>query len=257
MKFKEQLVRDIINPSIGNRLNNAIGQIITYDNLNNTASIFVNNLNGKESYTLDGVPIQLSGGGFHSASLSDGDMVYVQFNNGSIFQPKIIGFADEYYQINTRKKEKHLRKGSLISSQEKIEGEIKPSCENWISKSVSYDKSISYRYENPVKNISEKMSNKGYFNNKEVGIFNQKSSAIVKIKDDGIIDIFTSTNVGLRVNPNNKTIEMFGNVSTKSDNWMVLSNNVKVEAAESISISSKNIDISCDNIIVNGEKIND
>lgn len=254
MNFKEQLIQNVITPNMSNKLSNAIGQVIEYDSNNNVASVFVKSLNGKENYNLDKVPVQLSGSGVHSAPLSYGDMVYIQFNNNSIFQPKIIGFADECYQINTMKKEKHLRKGSLITTQDVIEGDIKPSYKNWLNYEESYDKYISYRYENPVKNISELMDKKGYFNNNEVGIYNTKSSAIVKIKDNGVIDIFTSTNIGIRVNPSNKTIEMFGDVSTKSNNWSVLSNNIEIKASENISISSKNIEISSDNIVINGEK---
>lgn len=256
MNFKEQLIQNVITPNMSNKLSNAIGQVIEYDSNNNVASVFVKSLNGKENYNLDKVPVQLSGSGVHSTPLSYGDMVYIQFNNNSIFQPKIIGFADECYQINTMKKEKHLRKGSLITTQDAIEGDIKPSYKNWLNYKESYDKYISYRYENPVKNISELMDKKGHFNNNEVGIYNTKSSAIVKIKDNGVIDIFTSTNIGIRVNPSNKTIEMFGDVSTKSNNWSVLSNNIEIKASENISISSKNIEISSDNIVINGENFN-
>ena len=254
MNFKEQLIQNIITPNMSNKLSNAIGQVIEYDSMKNLASVFIKSLNGKENYNLDNVPVQLSGGGVHSTPLSYGDMVYIQFNNNYIFQPKIIGFADECYQINTRKKEKHLRKGSLISTQEIIEGDIEPSYKEWVNYNNSYDKYISYRDEDPIKNISDLMSQKGYFNNKEVGIYNTKSSAVVKVKDNGVIDIFTSTNVGIRINPLNKTVEMFGNSSTKSNNWSVLSNNVEIKASENISISSKNIDISSENLIINGEK---
>lgn len=256
MNFKEELMQNVVTPKLSNKLSNAIGQVIEYDSVNNVASVFVNNLNGKESYNLDRVPIQLSGSGVHSAPLSYGDMVYIQFNNNSIFQPKIIGFADECYQLNTKKKQKHLRKGTLISTQEKMEGDIEPSYKKWIDFNKSYDKNIPFRYENPVKDISKMMSSKGYFNGKEIGLYNPKSSAIVKIKDDGTIDIFTSTNVGIRVNPNTKCIEMFGNSSTKSDNWSVLSNNVEIKATENLSISAKNIDISSENITLNGDKLN-
>lgn len=255
MKFKKELIDSIIDPNSTSKLSNAIGRVVTYNSEYNKASVFVKGINGKENHTLRNVPIQLSGVGMHSSALEEGDMVYVQFNNNSIFQPKIIGFADEHYSNNTKKKEKHLRKGSLISSVKEIKGDISPSSERWIDTSNKNDKYVSFRFTNPIKDISKSISEKGYFNNGEVGLYNPISSSIVKVKDDGIIDIFTSTNVGVRINPLNRTIEMFGDVSTKSNNWSVLSNNIELIASEKLSINAKEIDIVSEKITINGEKI--
>lgn len=253
MNFKKELIDNIIDPNDVSKLSNAIGQVVTYSREYNKASVFVKGINGKESITLKNVPIQLSGVGVHSAALEEGDMVYVQFNNNSIFQPKIIGFADERYSVNTKKKEKHTRKGALISSVKEIKGDINPSSERWIDVNNKNDKYVSYRYSNPIEDISKSISEKGYFNNSEVGLYNPVSSSIIKLKDDGVIDIFTSTNVGVRINPSNRTIEMFGDVSTKSNNWSVLSNNIEVTASEKLSIKAKEIDVTSDKITVNGE----
>lgn len=255
MKFKDELIKNIIDPNDSSKLSNAIGQVVSYSSEYNKASVFVKGTNGKENYNLKNVPIQLSGIGMHSSSLEEGDMVYIQFNNNSFFQPKIVGFADEKYSLNTKRKEKHTRKGALISSVKEIKGDIAPSSERWIDVSNKNDKYLSFRYSNPIEDISKSISEKGYFNNKEVGLYNPISSSIIKVKDDGIIDIFTSTNVGVRINPLSRTIEMFGDVSTKSNNWSVLSNTIEVTSMEKIIIKAKEIDVVSNKITINGEEI--
>lgn len=256
MKFKKSLIDNIIDPNSTSKLSNALGQVVNYSKSYNKATVFVKAINGKENVTLDNVPVQLSGIGVHSSSLKAGDNVYVQFNNNSIFQPKIVGFADENYSTNTKRKEKHLRKGTLISSIQEMNGDISPSCEKWIDVNNTSNKYSDFRFKDPVKDISNSISEKGYFNNGEVGLYNPTSSSIVKVKDDGTIDIFTSTNVGIRVNPSTKTVEMFGDVSTKSNNWSVLSNNIEIIANEKISIKSNEIDIITSKITINGESKN-
>lgn len=255
MNFKNQLINNVITPSQSSKLGTAVGKIVDFDAENNRANVYIKNVTGKQNYTLYEVPVQLPGVGIHSSPVSIGDNVYIQFNNNSIFQPKIVGFADENYQNKTREKEKHTRKGTYITIQKPIEKDITPSYERWLDNSGDLMKYIKFRYLSPIKDISLTDKNKGYFADGEVGLFNPKSSAIVKLKDDGIIDIFTATNVGVRINSKTRTIEMFGDVATKSDKWSVLSNNIEVKASESISIEANAIDIQSKIITINGETI--
>lgn len=257
MKFKDAIINDIINPSMNTRLTNAIGVITSYNPVHNIADVYVNSLADGDGIKLREVPIQIPGGGIHSSPVAKGDKVYIQFNNGSVFQPKIIGVADERYSLNTRKREKHLRKGSLLQSLTVKDGEVKPSNERWLDlDNENLYKFHEFRKSNPVKDASSLMHNKGYFKKYEIGLYNPVSSAVVKLQDNGAIDIFTSTNVGFRVNPRNRTIEMFGDVSTKSDKWTVLSNNIELHANENISISGNNLDISVNKLTINGEEKN-
>lgn len=258
MRFKENIIREILDPASSSKLTNALAEVTSYDAENNLANIFIKRTSTGEMQELENVPIQLSGGGIHSSPITQGDTVYVQFNNGSVFQPKIVGIADEHYFTSTRKREKHLRKGSLLASQEELNGDIKPCCENWIdSKNKDINKFSNFRYTDPVKNTSKIMHEKGYFVNGEVGLFNPTSSAIVKLQDNGTIDIFTKTNVGVRINPMNRTIEMFGDVSTNSDNWSVLSNNIKIHANDKLLINGNSIEINSKNITINGVQRDD
>lgn len=256
MSFKNNVLKNIVEPSNGTRLTNAMGFVVSYNQLHNVADVFISNLKDKEGYTLRDVPIQLSGNGVHSSALKENDCVYVQFNNGSLFQAKIVGRADELYATNTRVKEKHMRKGSLLVSQEKEDGIINPSSDTWIdNNNPNYHKHIGYREFSPIERVSSMMAKKGNFNGQEVGLYNPRSSSIVKVLDDGTIDIFVSTNVGVRVNPKNRTIEMLGDVSTKSDNWSVLSNNVELKAKGKITLSADTLELKTNKITKNGVDI--
>ena len=43
------------------------------------------------------------------------------------------------------------------------------------------------------------------------GITNIKNNSTVKFKDNGDIDIFVNNNTGIRISPNYKSIEVYGN----------------------------------------------
>jgi hypothetical protein len=239
-----------------NKFTNAQGQVISYNETHNLADVYVPALVDGTGINLKDVPVQIAGNGLHQSSLKRGDNVYIQFNNGSIFQPKILGKSDELYATHTRKDETHLRKGELAVSQELEEGDITSSSSTWLdTTNENIFKYESYRTASGINNVSNKMMDKGQFNNQEVGLYNPKSSSIVKIKDDGEIDIFISTNIGIRVNPSNKTIEILGDVTTKSNNWSVLSNNVEIQAKDKIILKAATIDLQTDSLTKNGESI--
>lgn len=258
MSFKSNLINNVIAPNGASSVYNAIAEVISYNEQHNMADVFVSHLkgtNGGQSFS--NVPVQLSSPGVHSSALRPGEFVYLQFNNGSLFQPKITGKADELYATHTKEQEKHMRKGALLASQEYQEGETTPSSKEWLDEAnTNYFKSTSYKEMSAIQSVSNKISRKGQFNNREVGLFNPVSSSIMKVQDNGVIDIFVSTNVGVRINPQNRTIEMLGDTSTKSDRWAVLSNSVEIQASDVVKIATKNLELDVENITRNGEQVN-
>lgn len=256
-KFKKNLVEKIIEPNNRTKLNNAKGQILKYDSVNNLADVCLGMASIGNKQILYNVPIQIAANGIHQSSFQEGDYVYIQFNNNSIFQPKIIGKADELYATHTRKEEKHLKQGYLHVTQEYIDEEITPSSSQWIETDNSNkSKYIKYKDTNPLDDMAQKINSQGYFQDKEVGMYNPTSSSIIKVKDNGNIDIFVESNVGIRIDAENKTVEILGNQTTKSTKWTVLSNNVEIMADERINIKTKEFIIEADKIIRNGEEIN-
>lgn len=255
--FKKNIIEKVIEPNSRMKLSNAKAQVLNYDHINNLADVCLEiaSIGGKQ--IIKNVPIQISANGIHQSSLQEGDYVYIQFNNNSIFQPKIIGKADELYATHTRKNERHLKQGCLQVTQDFINEEITPSTDKWIEpNNINKTKYLKYKDGNPLNDMAQKINSQGYFQDKEVGMYNPASSSIMKIKDNGNIDLFIDTNIGIRINAENKTIEFLGNQTTKSSKWTVLSNNVEIIADEKINIKTKELVIDAEKIIRNGEEIN-
>lgn len=257
MRFKEQLIQNIVEPVTLSKLTSAVAQVLEYNPTHNVADIFIGTTKDGGNLRLDQVPVQISNVGIHQSALQIGDRVYVQFANGSMYQPKIVGKADELYATHTKLREYHLRQGELQVYQEKEDGQIQPSSETWVdSANTNTFKYSNYRHLNPIQDISEKYESIGNYKNQEIGMYNPASSSLIKILDDGSINIFTDVNNGIRINHLNRTIEFFGNITTNSKNWSVLSNNIEIVAKEKINIKAPELNLDVEKITKNGEETN-
>lgn len=246
-----QKISDSVQTSSMSSINLSKGTVTRYDATNNLADVYIESLSSGGSTSLTDVPIQISSKGVHASGLKVNDIVYVQFANNSLFQPKIVGIADEVYAYNTRIKERHLRKGELTVTQETLEGDIrKPSIETWIDvDNTSVLKTGEYSNSNAISDADKLMFSKGNFNGQDVGLYNPVSSSLVKITDDGVINIFVETNTGIKINPNNKTIEILGNnVCTKTENWSVITNSIEIKANDKITLTARELELNVDNI---------
>ena len=229
-----------------------IGTVTSFDALNNIADVYIDT-----DLHLNNVPI-ITTPGFHCSNLKQGDIVYIIFTNNSVAHPKIIGKGDEMYAYDTRVKERHLRKGDLIVSQVEKDGEITtPSSSTWLDQkntnSIKYGRFFGL---NSIEDADKELFSQGNFVGQDVGIYSPTTSSIIKIKEDGSINIFTETNNGIRIDPTNKTIEFLGNnMYVKSNNWTVKSNNVNIEADDTISIKSKHLKIEVDNYEMGGNNV--
>jgi len=247
-----QRISESVQNSNKSSVNLVKGTVTKYDATNNLADVYIESLSSGGSTNLSDVPIQISSKGVHASGLKVNDIVYVQFANSSLFQPKIVGIADEVYAYNTRIKERHLRKGELTVTQDILDGEITtPSIKTWIDKdNTSLIKTGGYSNSNPISDTDELMFSKGNFNGQDVGIYNPVSSSLVKITDDGVINIFVETNTGIKINPNNKTIEILGNnVCTKTETWSVITNSIEIKANDKITVTARELELNVDKII--------
>lgn len=59
-----------------------------------------------------------------------------------------------------------------------------------------------------VKDIETMLVDTPVFSNEEVGLFHPSNSAVVKIRENGCIDIFTATNQGIRIDSSKSTINI-------------------------------------------------
>lgn len=252
MSFKSKLIENVINPYNSQNASNSMGKVLSYNPILNQANVLVSS--SGVFNTLENVPVQLSGKGLMSSQIQTDDLVYIQYNNGSVFQPKIVGIADEDYENNTRERSKHMRKGSLLRNIIEKDGILKSRSARRIDNDSDCFKHCDYKEVDATEAIMAKEDNLGRFSGQEVGMFHPIYSSLVKLKDNGDIDIFTGTNTGIRISRKNKTIDMFGDTYTNATNWKVLSNNVTV-VSNTIDIECKDLKLKADNLYVNEEKL--
>lgn len=256
MRFKKKLTNNILNPMNASNLGTSIGEVINYYPEHNCADIFVTMLGDAEGSTIEKVPIQITSQGIRMPSLKNGDVVYVAFNNNSIFQPKIIGFADENYMMNTWEKQKHIKQGYLVPSSSPEEGTVKvPSCDTWLSEDKELFTSTTYMNLSPVSDSLKSLEELGHFKENEVALINPNSTSIIKVRDDGTIEVFAKDNTGIKVNSVTKTIEILGDFSTKSKNWSVLSNNINIISNDTLTVTTKKLNVTVDEFTLNGRRI--
>jgi len=65
--------------------------------------------------------------------------------------------------------------------------------------------------DNPIDKITKALKDVCYYNETEVGLYHPTNSSLIKIRDNGVIDIFVSTNQGLRIDPSTHSINFFSN----------------------------------------------
>lgn len=109
--------------------------------------------------------------------------------------------------------------------------------------------------ENPIAKIRNKIEETAYFSNNEVGLYNKCCTSIVKLKDDGVIDIFTGTNQGIRIDPNRRCNNFFSinenhylinAVFNIEDTFAISSKKKVIITSNNINIDTKSFDIKCD-----------
>lgn len=82
---------------------------------------------------------------------------------------------------------------------------------DWLSSNP--DNLFAGKNSTPVDDMRKKIIKAPLYDGEDVGIYHPDNSSIVKIKDNGCIDIFTATNQGIRIDPVKRTI----NVMTDSE----------------------------------------
>lgn len=261
MPLKDLIYEKIVKPYNDNTFDTVVANIVSYNNIKNKASIEFQDPKGSGLIELDNVPVQLGTGGVHSAGPFVGDQVWVSFVNKSLMHPKIVSLCDEKYVINTRNKLTHTRKGSYLPEQFNSYKEynpninfddINPISDDWID----YDNTDSSKYaeytSDPVSDLITQMSNISNYNTEEPGITHPLNSSTMKIKNNGAIDVFVSTNQGVRIDPQTKTISIFG-IEEKhhvTNLYKFVDENINTESKE-LNIKNKNTSIETDQLNIN------
>lgn len=254
MSLKDTIYDKIIKPQNDTKFDNLVGRVSTYNKENNTANVLFKNPKNLGVMELENVPVFVHKG-FKTQSLKSGDNVYITFLNGSIMQPCITGVVDRAYIHDTRVKQRHRRKGSYIVSREYEDVEIltykdKSGVASWIdSECEDCTKYYTHMNSEPVYECIEAISNVSYFKEDDIGLYHPDISSIVKLTEEGCIDIFTQSNTGIRVNPHTKSIKFLSeNLNFSGDKWYI-------ESDEFV-FKGKNFNVDSDVININAKTFN-
>jgi hypothetical protein len=252
--LKKSIIEKVIKPYNDNTFDTVIAEIVEYDNLKNKATIKFQDPKNSGIIRLDNVPVQLGSGGVHSAGPFVGDQVWVNFVNKSLLHPKIVALADERYNLKTRKRFQHTRKGSYLPEQMNCYAQYNPDvsfddicplCDDWFDLSNTNVGKYAAHTADPLDDLMKKMTNTSNYNTDEPGITHPQNSSTIKIRNNGAIDLFVATNQGVRIDPNTKTISIFGiNENHNVTNFNAfIDEDFNVEAQEDISLKGKNVSI--------------
>lgn len=248
--LKNKILEEIVQKNEKERFTCALGTITKINKISNSASVSLESTIDKK-IELDDIPLPIYGRGIHTALPNVGDEVVVTFVGNSLLQAKIISVVDELYKYRTRYQEQHIKQGSYISNidyssiDDIDEDDIKALTDNWIDEENNYLlKYYSYAKSEPIKDLSRDISLLSYFDEGEVGLIHPTNKSIIKLKNDGCVDIFSEDNIGIRVNPKTKTISFIGdNIVSNSKNW-----NLEID---NVNINSKIFAVNSDTIVLN------
>lgn len=62
-----------------------------------------------------------------------------------------------------------------------------------------------------LQDIQTKIDDIGFYNTTEPGLVHPSNTSIIKLKDNGMIDIWTGSDQGIRIDPNTKSIMLYSN----------------------------------------------
>lgn len=190
--------------------------IMSYDKVNNVAAIKFMDPNSGSFMHRENVPLCITMGGITGGCIYPGQKCAITFTNNNVFAPVITGIMDSLYNEKTNDDQGAYLVNSAILGCQKPE-DIIPMCDSWID-AENEDKT---KYENDISIFSQvsatreayEISNSlNKFKDTEQGITNLESHSTIKTRENGDIDIFVANNIGIRISPSDKTINIYGDI---------------------------------------------
>jgi hypothetical protein len=232
-------IQEKIDYGNAQRYGDIIGMITAYDHTSNTASIVFQNPNGGGSMTADNVGVKLTEGGAAPAAPHERQKCIITFLGDNILNPLVTSlFTDEYYE-DVYAKRTNTDEGAFIVDQFindiVIPAKTTPMVEDWIDKVNDHPEKYNTNFKDysnidAVRETLFELMQIDKYRKTEDGITNIKTKATVKCKDNGDIDIFVENNTGIRINPNTKSITLFGmNIASIAQEWNIKAKNVVID----------------------------
>lgn len=190
--------------------------ILSYDKVNNVAGIkFIDPNSGTIMYR-ENVPLCITMGGLTGGSILPGQQCLISFTNNNIFAPTITGIVESLYNQKTCDDQGAYLVSSSILKCEKPQ-HIMPMSDSWID----FDNEDITKYENDlgcfsqhnaVADTYEVINTLNKYKDNEQGITNLDNHSTIKVRENGDIDIFAANNLGIRISPSSRTINIYGKI---------------------------------------------
>ena len=196
------------------QFNDTTATILEYDIVSNTATIRFLNPNGDGYMLRKNVNVSNTMGGHTGAGIIAGQICNISFINNNIFNPIITGMLSNNYKDKTSSDQGAFLVSNAIFEAEEPE-KITPMIETWLDK----ENQNKYKYKNELgdytevdatKKASESVHTLDKYKNQDEGMTHLKTKSTVKLKENGDIDIFVAGNLGIRISPNDKSINVYG-----------------------------------------------
>lgn len=219
------IIKDTLNKQIQNnnllQFNDTTATIIEYNMIFNTAKIRYNNPNGEGVLYRDNVRIANALGGVTGAGIYAGQTCTITFIKNNIYNPVITGLNTNNYSSKTCSDQGAYIVDSNILSYTKPN--ITPMIESWIEEDNTnankYNNDLgNYKDINSSKNIHKILNTLDKYTETEQGITSLKTKSTIKFKDNGDIDIFVANNIGIRISPSDKSINICGTIKVNGQN---------------------------------------
>lgn len=211
--IKNALQEQISSNSL-QQVSDTTGIILSYSITSNTASIRFDNPNGDGVMYRKNVKVSNTMGAVSGSGITSGQACSISFIGNNIHNPVITGMLGNNYMQKTTSDEGAYILDSSISKIEEVE-DITPMVEDWIDT----DNENSSKYNTDLKDYTgidatEQSSNSiqsiDRYTTKDQGITNLDTKSTVKLKENGDIDIFVSGNLGIRISPNDNSVNVYG-----------------------------------------------
>lgn len=245
--LKRTIVDKVVKPYNSSSFGTVKAKVVNFDNIRNRVDVEFQQPNSVGTMFLEKVPVAIGSTGVKSAGIVEGEYVWLTFINNSPLLPKVVGIADERYEVNTREKLRHIRQGVLMPNVGEVEEvEIEPLSSTLIDNgNEKYSKHSQYFTHRVEDRVTEFRKHVGYYGSNEVGITHHLNNSTIKVNDDGTIDVFTETNHGIKINPATNEISINSNkdLKIKSTNIVIESNNISIESSDELNITAPTINV--------------
>lgn len=215
-----------------------------YDSITNMAVLTFEDPNFKGTSKVNNVPVNIISSGLYANTIERGDNVLVSFQNNSVLMPKIVAKVDENYQLITREKSRHDKQNTYIpkilitNNYSNLDVDtnninISSPYDDWFT-TINQDINDKYKDKNPIDDLNKSIANIPYYDCGEVGLTHPSTRSSIHFKNDGSINVSVEDDIGIVIDKNTKTININAN---------------------GYNINSKNIDIKCDSLTINGKEV--